>query len=94
MVDEPVVGHENVFNLDFVKRPEEDPEANMNEFDCPELFVDAGTQESEPVYLSNDSKFVPMHVLLNGECQVMKRLKYPKHVGKKFQRFIQIFVVF
>ena len=64
VVDEPVVGHENVFNLDFVKRPEEDPEANLNEFDYPELIVDAGTQESgnfatdsgcEPVYLSNDS---------------------------------------
>ena len=100
-VDEPVVGHDNLFNLDSVQRPEEDPEANMNEFDCPELIVDAGVQESgnfatdsgcEPVYLCNDSKFVPMHVLLNGECQLMKRLKYPKHVGKKFQRFFQNFV--
>ena len=33
-----------------------------------------------------------MHVLLNGECQVMKRLEYPCHVGKKIQRFFQNFV--
>ena len=58
----------------------------MDEFDCPQLIVDAGFQETdafatdsgcEPVYLSNDSKFVPMHVLLNGECQLLKRLIYP-----------------
>ena len=79
----------------------ETPEANMDEFDCPQLIVDAGFQETdafatdsgcEPVYLSNDSKFVPMHVLLNGECQLLKRLRYPKHVGKKFQRFFQNFI--
>ena len=79
----------------------ETSEANMDEFDCPQLIVDAGFQETdafatdsgcEPVYLSNDSKFVPMHVLLNGECQLLKRLRYPKHVGKKFQRFFQNFI--
>ena len=86
--------------LDEVQRREE-PEANTDEFDCPQLIVDAGFQENhafatdggcEPVYLSNDLKFVPMHVLLNVECQLLKRLKYPSHVGKKFQRFFQNFV--
>ena len=76
-------------------------EANMDEFDCPQLIVDAGFQETdafatdagcEPVYLSEDSNFVPMHVLLNGECQLLKRLKYPSHIGKRFQRFFQNFV--
>ena len=56
--------------LDEVQRHEE-PEANMDEFDCPQLIVDAGFQETDtfatdsscaPVYLSNDSKFVPIHV--------------------------------
>ena len=88
------------FVLDDQQRPQE-PEANMDEFDCPQLIVDAGFQETdafatdagcEPVYLSNDSNFVPMHVLLNGECQILKRLKYPSHIGKKFQRFFQNFV--
>ena len=88
------------FVLPEVERPE-DTDANMDEFDCPQLIVDAGFQETnnfatdsgcEPVYLANDSKFVPMHVLLNGECQLMKRLRYPTHTGKKFQRFFQNFV--
>ena len=83
------------FVLDNQQRPQE-PDANMDEFDCPQLIVDAGFQETdafatdagcEPVYLSNDSNFVPRHVLLNGECQILKRLKYPSHTGKKFQRF-------
>ena len=89
------------FVVDNQERPIEQPEANMDEFDCPQLIVDAGLQDSdvfatdsgcEPVYLSNDSKFVPMHVLLNGECQLMKRLRYPTHIGKRFQRFFQNFV--
>ena len=80
---------------------QEEEEANMDEFDAPQLIVDAGYQDNnaftsdsgcEPVYLSNDSNCVPMHVLLNGECQVMKRLRYPTPVGKKFQRFFQNFV--
>ena len=89
------------FVLPVVERPE-DTDANMDEFDCPQLIVDAGFQETknfatdsfcEPVYLSNDPKFVPMYVLLNGECQLMKRLRYPPtHIGKKFQRFFQNFV--
>ena len=88
------------FVLPVVERPE-DTDANMDEFDCPRLIVEAGFQETnnfatdsgcEPVYLSNDSKFVPMHVLLNGECQLMKRLRYPTHISKKFQRFFQNFV--
>ena len=86
--------------LDEVQRREE-PGASMDEFDCPQLIVDAGFQENdafatdadcEPVYLSNDSKFVPMHVLLIGECQLLKRLKDPSHVGKNFQRFFENFV--
>ena len=89
------------FVLEQPQRTETPEEANMDEFDCPQLIVDAGFQETdafatdsgcEPVYLSNDSKFVPMHVLLNGECQLLKRLRYPKHVGKKFQRFFQNFI--
>ena len=77
------------------------PKASMDEFNCPELIVDAGIQDTdrfatdagcEPVYLSKDSKFVPMHVLLNGECQTLKRIRFPKHVGKRFQRFLQNFV--
>ena len=79
----------------------ETPETNMDGFDSPQLIVDAGFQKTdalatdsgrEPVYLSNDSKFVLMQVLLNGECQLFKRLRYPKHVGKKFQRFFQKFI--
>ena len=90
----------SLFEIDTTERPV-GPESNMDEFDCPELIVDAGFQDTdalatdsgcEPVYLSNDSKFVPMHVLLNGECQLMKRVKFPKHIGKKFQRFLQNFV--
>ena len=89
------------FVLDNPQRSQEEQEANMDEFDCPQLIVDAGFQDTdafatdagcEPVYLSNDSKFVPMHVLLNGECQLMKRLRYPKHIGKRFQRYFQNFV--
>ena len=73
----------------------------MDEFDFPELIVDAGFNETdnfatdsgcEDVYLPNESKSVPMHVLLKGECQSKKRLRYPKHIGKKFQRFFQNFV--
>ena len=76
--------------LDEVQRREA-AEADMEEFDCPQLIVDAGFQETdnfatdsgcEPVYLSNDSKFVSMHELLNGEGQLLKRLKYPSHVGR------------
>ena len=90
----------SVFEIDTTERPVP-PESNMDECDCPELIVDAGFQDNEalatdsgcqPVYLSNDSKFVPMHVLLNGECQLLKRVKFPKHIGKKFQRFLQNFV--
>ena len=86
------------FVVDNQQRPIEQPEANMDEFDCPQLIVDAGLQDSdvfatdsgcEPVYLSNDSKFVPMHVLLNGECQLMKRLRYPTHIGKSFNGFFK-----
>ena len=89
------------FVMDNQQSQVEVPDANMDEFDCPQLIIDAGLQDTdnfatdsgcEPVYVSNDSKFVPMHVLLNGECQLMKRLRYPKHVGKKFQRFFQNFV--
>ena len=70
----------------------------MDEFDLPNLIVDAEFQDRpnfstdsgcEPIYVSNDSKFVPMHVLLNGECQILKRMKYPTHIGKRFQRFLQ-----
>ena len=89
----------SLFRIDSTERPV-GPESNMDEFDCPELIVDAGFQDTdvlatdsgcEPVYLSNDSKFVPMHVLLNGECQLLKRVKFLKHIGKKFQHFLQNF---
>ena len=78
-----------------------DTEVNMDEFDVHELIVDAGFNETdnfatdsgcEPVYLSNDPESVPMHVFLKDECQSMKRLRYPRHIGKKFQRFSQNFV--
>ena len=74
----------------------DDHNENMEEFDVPNLILDAGFQDRdnfstdsgcEPVYVSNDSKFVPMHVLLNGECKLMKRLKYPNHIGKNFNDF-------
>ena len=99
--DDAIQGSSDDDAGDFALETEEQPEANMDEFDCPQLIVDAGPQDSnvfatdsgcEPVYLSNDSKFVPIHVLLNGECQLMKRLRYPTHIGKKFQRFSQNFV--
>ena len=93
---------DNLENIFTNQNPSpEDQIENMEEFDGPNLILDAGFQDRdnfstdsgcEPVYVSNDSKFVPMHVLLNGECKLMKRLKYPNHVGKKFQRFLQNFV--
>ena len=90
----------SVCEIDTTERPVA-PESNMDEFDCPELIVDAGFQDNEalatdsgcePVCLSNDSKFVPMHVLLNGECHLLKRVKFPKHIGKNFQCFLQNFL--
>ena len=97
----PVQPEANVPGPSFVfdnHQGQDVPDANMDEFDCPQLTVDAGFQETnsfstdsgcEPVYISNDSKFVPMHVLLNGECQLMNRLRYPKHIGKSSNGFFK-----
>ena len=71
----------------------ENQNETMEEVNGPNLILDAGFQDRdnfstdsgcEPVYVSNDSKFGPMHVLLNGECKLVKRLKYPNHIGKNF----------
>ena len=35
------------FVVDNQQRPIEQPEANMDEFDCPQLIVDAGLQDSD-----------------------------------------------
>ena len=104
MPEEPEEQPENNFSgpnfvPDNQHRPQE-PEANMDEFDCPQLIVDAGFQETDalatdagckPVHLSNDSNFVSMKELLNCECQLIKRLNYPTYAVKKFQRFFQNF---
>ena len=88
-------------NLKELKTKKSDHKASMDEFKCPELIVDAGIQDRdrsatdarcEPVYLSKDSKFVPMHVILNGECQTLRRIRFPMQLGKRFQRLLQNFV--
>ena len=73
---------------------------NLDEFNS-FLMIDSGLQNNEclssnagaqAIQLSDDAKTVPLHILLNGECSVFKRIKHPQVTGKRFKRFFQNFV--
>ena len=44
------------------------------------------------IQLSDDAKTVPLYILLNGECSILKRIKYLQVTGKNFRKFFENFV--